>query len=326
MCSSVKGRIIANYALFNQPINVTPGLCSIVTVLRSSCFLRSFTVSCKTTSESDILVHTQEGEKKLENTSAQCICPCLNVPSPPCCQDEWWVFTESDDGGSHCEEQHAGRVCRVMFHLRREKSKHHLRTTGDTPCTANATLRVKYLHSKCQRLSSSKRLLYPSTLLAIWKSVIQGSVCLTLSHFSVWAATRVELLVSPRQVAINSTKARHYPLSHTSPSAPYRRLVQTYNLEGERRVIVKEISSLTKWLFSFQMPRGESGEQACRLAVDKTWNHEQGLSSAGEKKHGGQSKMHGHLTLIDAALKCAGEVSCLFSFSTWLYIFFPPDI
>ncbi len=42
-------------------------------------------------------------------------------------------FTESDDGESHCEEQHSGRVHRVMFHLRLEESKHHLRTTGATP-------------------------------------------------------------------------------------------------------------------------------------------------------------------------------------------------
>lgn len=51
----------------------------------------------------------------------------------PRCQDEWWVFTESDDGESHCEEKHTGRVHCVMFHLRLQESKRHLRTTGATP-------------------------------------------------------------------------------------------------------------------------------------------------------------------------------------------------
>lgn len=33
------------------------------------------------------------------------------------CQDErWGIFTESDDGESHCEEQRTGRVHCVMFH------------------------------------------------------------------------------------------------------------------------------------------------------------------------------------------------------------------
>lgn len=152
----------------------------------------------------------------------------------PRCQDEWWVFTEPDDGGSHCEEQRTGHVHCVMFHLRLEESKHHLRTTGPTPAQQTPLSMSNILTWNVRDLpvaNTSYTCLHCCP--ACWNDTVrQSSICLMFSllpanillylqrlrvHLSK-QAHNLHCYASPRQVAINSTRARHYRLSHAALS------------------------------------------------------------------------------------------------------------
>lgn len=106
-----------------------------------------------------------------------------------------------------------------------------------------------------------------------------------ITYASVWAVHNLHCQASPRQVAINSTRTRHYRLSHSALSVTlpttYTGLEQTYNHEGEREGSL--LKKLAAWLndcfpskcqevktwTTWNLPHASTWD--CRGI--KTWNH-----------------------------------------------------
>lgn len=220
------------------------------------------------TSESDICFHTRHKNKNkrkmLENTaafkSALVLRPRFKRFEPsPAVRLNGGFFTLLDDGGSRCEEQHIGRFHCVMLSPRARGIKAPPVDHRSHSCTTNTTLHVKYPHLKCQRSSSDYTFLYCFLCMLKWDSEagmwcsLSTIILLYLQRLHMYLSEQAHNLyckASPRQVAINSTRAWHYRLSHTAlsvtPQTTYTKPEQTYNHESDRKGSLSK--KLAAWL------------------------------------------------------------------------------
>lgn len=115
----------------------------------------------------------------------------------------------------------------------------------------------------------------------------------------LWEQARnLHCQASPRQVTINSTRARHYRLSHAGLSVmlqiTYTELEQTYNHRGDRKGL--QWKKLAAWLNDYfpskcqEVKSERRPNHGLRLAVVKTWNQELGLQVIGGEITGSDTR------------------------------------
>lgn len=174
--------------------------------LSEVCF--AFIVSCETTNESDILVHTRGWRKKKRERSFQVSISTsgrgLNVSSSAPLSRwmvgfhsvRWWripLWGEQRTGRAHC----------VMFHLGLQESKHHLRTAGVTPAQ-QTLLSMSNIHTWNVRdppLALDNQTLTRPASTARWNDTMRQlgvrynlAIFTPIPYASVWTATLLPLL------------------------------------------------------------------------------------------------------------------------------------